>query len=238
MIKKDLCLDSHLLAPFLMSLPSFVREKMVRDKLRHSSAVGGLLKLSKTKSNQISHWKGNLSLKHPLFYPKEALQNCAHSFSNGFNIGFFKVFCTRSCMSISLTSFDHGQYPWGRHQHRGAMAFLCKSLGIASFARNTCLPTHLLIGLIYFKILSLEEILSYHRPFVKNMLSSQHMREDIPTIMSFLKRFQLKNKVCFRSVVFIPDQGFVLLSRYFGNISKQNIFLIHRHQHFFLGLEI
>ena len=219
-----------------MSLSEFVQEKVKKEKIRHSVAVQGLLKLSKTRVTQSKQSFRVPPQSYLVFYPKNALSNSPHSFKNGYNTGSFKVFCTRSHRQISLTSFDHGQYPWGRNQSKGAMSFLCKSLGIISSAQNTCLPTHILIGLIHFQIISVEEILAHHSLFIKNMLSSQHMLEDTPAIMAFMKKLHITDKVCFRSIVYIPEQGFVLLSRYFGNFSKKHIFLVHRNHHFFLGI--
>ena len=180
-------LDSHLLAPFMMSLSVFVQEKVQKDKIRHSLAIEGLLKLSKATTSKIKQSALVPHSNRRIFYPKNTLSDSPHSFKNGYNTGSFQVFCTTSRGHISLTSFEKGQYPWGRNQFTGAMAFLCSHLGITSAAQNTCLPTHIIIGLIYFKIITIEEIIAKHSLFVKNMLSSQHMREDIPTTNALLK---------------------------------------------------
>ena len=74
------------------------------------------------------------------------------------------------------------------------MAFLCKKLNICSGARNTCLPLHIIVGILFFNIITLNELIRQHGTFVRDMLSSKHMREDGPTINAFLKRLGYSKK--------------------------------------------
>ena len=229
-------LDSHILGPLLLSLPTLIKERQTRNENNLSVAVSGLLKLSVPDQQKAKFSrKRNLSELYPIYFPKSHLATTPHAFCKNFNTGIIQIICPVHSKKISLRSYDHGQYPWGRSKSRGAMAFICRKLGISSNSCNTCLPLHIIIGLLFFKVISLREIVTKFSKFVKNMLSSQHMRELGPTINAFLTKFKIKEKVCFRTIVYISDK-FIPLKNYFGSFDKQHIYLIHRHNDFFLGI--
>ena len=139
-----------------------------------------------------------------------------------FQHSIMKVYCNLDRKEIALRCYDHGQYPWGRHQKQGLMAAICLHLGINTEARNTCLVLHIFIALLYHNIVTVSNLLKKHRTFVKNLLSATYMREDIPTLKAIFKRFNIKDKVCIRRIVHFSDKGFVLLNDYVGNFNGQH----------------
>ena len=158
-------------------------------------------------------------------------------YKDGYNIGRIAVTCNLSNQMISLQCYDHGEYPWGRHKTQGAMAILCKKLKVNDSASNTCLPTHIIISLLTNKLVTINELVTKYKTFTKHLLSSSHMREDGPTINAILKKFNLMKRICIRRI-FTPSAGsFVLTNHFFGVYGKPQIFLIHRRNHFFLGLQ-
>ena len=117
------------------------------------------------------------------------------------------------------------------------MAFLCQKLGIlpGSNVQNTCLPLHVLIGIIDNDIMTVDQILSSHRSFVYGLLNSTYMRDGYPTLAKMFRVMQLDGKVCLRIIDKIEHNTFTLLDRYFGDIRKKNIYLAHVPWHFFLS---
>ena len=115
-----------------------------------------------------------------------------------------KVVYNRTRKVLTLTCYDHGQFPWGGQQTQGDMAMSCRELNIPSSARHTYLPLHLLIVIMYLKLASLDHLITTHKTFIKKVLSSNHMRDDQPALISFLKPLQLTYKICIRSIVCLP----------------------------------
>ena len=117
------------------------------------------------------------------------------------------------------------------------MAILCQKLGIShrSNVQNTCLPLHVLIGLIDDGIITLEEILDKHRVFLHGLLNSRSMRDGYPTLTRMFNVMDLHDKVCLRIIDKIEFDKFTLLDRFFGDIRKRKIYLVHIPWHFFLG---
>ena len=116
------------------------------------------------------------------------------------------------------------------------MAILCRKLGIlyGSNVQNTCLPLHVLIGLIDNGIITVDEIFSKHRALVHGLLNSRSMRYGYPTIAKMFRVMELKEKVCLRIIDKIEYNTFTLLDRFFGDIRKKKIYLAHVPWHFFL----
>ena len=71
---------------------------------------------------------------------------------------------------------------------------------------------------------------------MKSILASCHTRDDIPTIKAIFRKLKFDDKVCLRQVLYISTEGFVLLNDFYGEVSKPTIYLMHRTNHFFLGL--
>ena len=100
--------------------------------------------------------------------------------------------------------------------------------------RNTRLPLHVTIGLLEQKIISIDDVVIKFRYFLITFLSSAFMRDAIPTIMSFVKKMELADKVCMRIVNSIDVGNFALLDRYFGKVTEKKIYIAHSYLHFFL----
>ena len=114
---------------------------------------------------------------------------------------------------------------------------LCQKLGIRSDSnvQNTCLPLHVLIGLIDNNVLTVDEICSKHRALVYGLLNSRTMRDGYPTFAKMFRVMELEEKICLRIIDKIEHNTFTLLDRYFGDIRKKSIYLAHVPWHFFLG---
>ena len=117
------------------------------------------------------------------------------------------------------------------------MALLCRKLRIQQTASNTCLPKHIIISPIPNKLIDVDSIVKNHSRFTKHLLSSNHLREDAPTVNAMLKRFKLSQKVCIRRIISSSVGGFVLINDFFGTDGKLPISSIRRHNHFFLGIQ-
>ena len=184
-----------------MSLRSIIKKRRLNEKHRLQIAAEGLLKLSKTKNSPTRYPEKSFNT---FFFPKKDFVADTYSFNNSFNTGTINVFCSLQSVGHSLICFDHGQYPWGRHREIGIMATICRNLQISNRARNTCLPLHIIVGLLLHEIISLRDILHLHPKFIRNMLSSRHTRESTSTINAFIRKFNLSKKVCFRTIVGCP----------------------------------
>merc|ERR1711994_813143 len=127
----------------------------------------------------------------------------------------------------------------GRSKSKGAMARISSTLGISPScgARNTCLVTHILIGLIDKKIFTARKLVTNFGNFLKNLLSSAHMRDNTPTIKKLFRKLNIYKKICLRRIAHVPTVGFVLINELYGDINKPSIFLMHKGNHFFLGLQ-
>ena len=170
-----------------------------------------------------------------IFFPFSQWDNGQHRLAKGYNIGLINVYCHLTSRKLQLHCYDHGQYPWGRHKSRGLMAHICKVLQVNESARNTCLALHIFIGLLRKKIITPTTIIEKHKTFVKNLLSSNFIREDSRTVLAILKRFKLQTKICIRRIVYIGDK-FMLLNDYFGDFKGLKLYLVYRCSHFFLGV--
>ena len=117
------------------------------------------------------------------------------------------------------------------------MAILCRKLGIlyGSNAENTCLPRHVLISIIDNDVMEVDDIVSKHASFVKGLLSSRTMRNGYPTLDKMFRVMKLHNRICLRIIDRIEQDEFVLLDRYYSNIKKKTIYLVHIPWHFFLA---
>ena len=155
----------------------------------------------------------------------------------GFHVGKFTAYCPLSQTLDPYVCHDHGQYPWGHSHTKGAMAILCQKLGIRSDSnvQNTCLPLHVLIGIIDNGIMTVDEICSRHRAFVRGVLNSRTMRDGYPTVAKMFRVMDLEDKICLRLIDRIEHNTFTLLDRFFGDIREKKIYLAHVPWHFFLA---
>ena len=215
-----------------MSLKSLVKSRRDREDQRLQDAAQGLLKLS--THSKVNYNSTTIFPVYP-YFPDLKSCSASYSFKNGFHTGEITVHCNLSSKKYHLSCIDYGQYPWGRNRQKGTMAWVCKQLNINTTARNTCLPLHILIGLLHKRILCPQDLTQTHKTFVKNMLSSKYPRTYSRTIKAFLKQFKISNKVCFRSIVFV-QKNFILLNEFDGSSISQPIFICHHTNHFFLGI--
>ena len=171
------------------------------------------------------------------FLPAAYLDYGPHRLINGFHVGKFTAYCPLSRTFDSYVCHDHGQYPWGHSHVKVSMVMLCQKLGIRSDSnvQNTCLPLHVLIGLIDNNVLTVDEICSKHRALVHGLLNSRTMRDGYPTVAKMFRIMELEEKICLRIIDKIEHNTFTLLDRYFGDIRKKSIYLAHVPWHFFLG---
>ena len=96
--------------------------------------------------------------------------------------------------------------------------------------QNTCLPLHITIGLLELKIISVQDVVNKYGKFFRIFLGSSYMRKGVPTIMSFIKKLKLAEKICIRLINAIEVNNFTLLDRYFGNLlRKQSILHTQRY---------
>ena len=117
------------------------------------------------------------------------------------------------------------------------MAIVCQKLGIryGSNVRNTCLPLHVLIGIIDNGIMDIDELVDKHRPLISQLLNSRSMRDGYPTIAKMFDTLGINDKVCLRIIDKIDYDTFTLLDRYFGDITKKVIYITHVPWHFFIA---
>ena len=192
---------------------------------------------SSNTPTQVSKSSATKYLK--IYFPAATLRAKRYRISKGYHVGPVLVSCSHHNKKIRLQCFDHGQFPWGRSRSKGAMARICKSLGISpsSGIRNTYLATHIFIGLLFKKIFTAEDLVSIFGKFMISLMSSNYKRDDTPTIKAIFRKLKLDGKICLRQVIHIPTEGFVLMSDFYGDLNKPTIYLMHKADHFFLGLE-
>jgi len=228
-------------------IPSSLKIRPSRLSLPQTTVMklAGLASAESKKRTSVSSTKAltqatkNQLKKYPkIYFPAATLRAKRYRISKGYHVGQVLVNCLLQNKEIRLQCFDHGQFPWGRSRSKGAMARICNSLDISRLtgARNTCLATHIFIGLLHMKIFSAEDLVRTYGSFMKSILASRHMRDDIPTIKAIFRKLKLDDKVCLRQVIYISPEGFVLLNDFYGEVSKPTIYLMHRTNHFFLGL--
>ena len=171
------------------------------------------------------------------FIPPEFIDYGAHKLFKGFHVGKFTAYCPLSQTFDSYVCNDHGQYPWGHSHVKGAMAIVCQKLGIryGSNVRNTCLPLHVLIGIIDNGIMEIDELVDKHRPLISQLLNSRSMRDGYPTIAKMFDTLGINDKVCLRIIDKIDYDTFTLLDRYFGDITKKVVYITHVAWHFFIA---
>ena len=171
------------------------------------------------------------------FFPPEFEDYGPHRLSKGFHVGRFTAYCPLSQTFDSYVCRDYGQYPWGHSPVRGAMAVLCRRLGIlyGSNVENTCLPLHVLTGLIDNDVIEIDDIVRRHYNFVKGLLNSRTMRDGYPTLAKMFNVMELQDKVCVRIIDRIEQDEFVLLDRYYGDRQKKTIYITHIPWHFFIA---
>ena len=193
--------------------------------------------MSDTRLLQASCVQAPNKSKTPILYsflPAAYIDYGPHRLIGGFHVGKFTAYCPLSQTFDPYVCHDHGQYPSDHSHTKGAMAILCQKLGIRSDSnvQNTCLPLHVLIGIIDNGIMTVDEIFSRHRAFVRGLLNSRTMRDGYPTVAKMFRVMDLEDKICLRIIDRLEHNTFTLLDRFFGDIRKRKIYLAHVPWHF------
>ena len=120
------------------------------------------------------------------------------------------------------------------------MEFLAYEMGITANTGvcNTCLGTHLTIGLLQSGVISVSSLMQSHMSFMFNYFHSTEMRDFEVGVPDFMYHMQVMDKSCVKVIQHHPGGDFVNLPDIFGNIARPKIILIHSINHFFLGKEI
>ena len=143
-----------------------------------------------------------------------------------------------NAFKCSFSAHDHGQYPWGRDRHAGALASLCNLLCITSSdnVRNCCLFIHLLIAILEAHLFSVDDLFNSFEPFLRKFLVSTSMRTDVEVVPEFLDTLKLRNKIIVRGIFLHTDGIFYLCSEFFCNPkAAHGIFIAFSQNHFFLA---
>ena len=220
--------------------PSVIRRNFFPAHVKRVQKDRSMVPVSKSPAhvaNFVRHPPVQTMAKAYSFLPVDFTDYGPHRILRGFHIGKFTAYCPLSQTFDSYVCNDHGQYPWGHSHRRGAMALLCQKLRIkyGSNVRNTCLPLHVLIGMIDNDIINIDELAGKHRAFIHGLLSSRTMRDGYPTIKKMFRVLQLEKKVCLRIIDRIEHDTFTVLDRYFGDLRRKTIFIAHVPWHFFLA---
>ena len=83
--------------------------------------------------------------------------------------------------------------------------------------------------------MDIDEIFSKHRVLVKGLLNSRTMCDGYPTLAKMFSTMDLEGKSCLRIIDRIEQDEFVLLDRYYGDISKVKIYIAYIPWHFFIA---
>ena len=144
--------------------------------------------------------------------------------------GTFQAYCSFSGKWLSFTALDHGAYPFGRSHKKGALAALCRLLGITtrSGTFNCCLFTHLLVAVLELKLFTVADLYVSFTPLVKKHRFSLTLRDDDITIKEFLATLKLEDKVFIRTIrrAGIDDNYYMSLET-FGNPRGHGIYLAY-----------
>merc|ERR1712001_452013 len=164
--------------------------------------------------------QGPRHYKVDMFIPMKYIHYGPYRQIDGFHTGQFSAYCPIAKSFGNYVCYDYGQYPWGHSRVDGTMAYICSKLGITLMpnVRNTCLPLHVTIGLLEQKIISVDDVVIKFREFFITFFSSSFMRDGRPTIMSFIRKLNLADRVRIRIVNSIGVGNFPLLDRYFGKL--------------------
>ena len=171
------------------------------------------------------------------FSPPDPVVLKEFSTTGNYNSGVFWAFDVIIQKWVSFSAHDHGQYPWGRDRNSGALASLCKLLGIVSSdnVRNCCLFVHLLMAILEAHLFSVDDLFNSFEPLLRKFLVSNTMRTDIEVVPEFLDTLKIRHKIYVR-FIFLHDDGiFYLCSEFFGNPKAHGILLAYSKSHFFLA---
>ena len=168
------------------------------------------------------------------FLPAKYESYGPHTLIDVFHVGKFTAYCPISQTFSSYVCNDHGQYSWGHSASRGAMAVLCRKLGILydSNTQNTCLRLHVLISIIGDDVMGIGDIVNKYGNFVKGLLSSRTMQDGDPTLTKIFRVMKLDDSICRGIIDEIDQDDFVLLDNYYGNIKKKTMYIVHVPCHF------
>ena len=115
--------------------------------------------------------------QNKIFFPLNWLKLEPYQQNSFLNRGIFTSYWGRFDAFYRFLAIDHGQYPWGRNRRLGTMAALSRSLKVNPKSCNTCLTIHVIIGLLQNDVITVNDLLKYHRCILFNYLNSTVMRD-------------------------------------------------------------
>ena len=110
-----------------------------------------------------------------VFYFSEIINPNIPLYWDDYFRGSFQIFCCTKNITCNFIAYDHGPYPWGRSNKKGALAALCCLLGINSRSGtfNCCCFIHLLAAILDLKLFKMEFLFRKHAPLLKKYMHSR-----------------------------------------------------------------
>ena len=153
--------------------------------------------------------------------------------------GHLRARCNSEEKTFSFLAFDHGAYPWGRSPSRGALASLCRLLGITteSGTFNCCCFIHILVAILDFGLVTIKDLFTKNEPLLRTYLSSQELRDDDVVINDVLHSLNLEDAIFVQTISRGIDNEYYLSPQIFGNCEGKGVFLVFdaSKKHFFLA---
>ena len=154
--------------------------------------------------------------------------------------GLLSAYCSIAKKWLTFLTFDHGAYPWGRSPLRGALAGLCRLVGISTNTGtfNCCLICHLLVAILDMDLFSIKDLYTSHLPLLKKYMVSKIKRDHDDVINDVLDSLNLTEKISVRTILRVGhDTNFSLSTKSIGNPNGKTVFLTFdgKKEHFFLA---
>ena len=175
-----------------------------------------------------------------IFFPEEDNLSSPLSWEDSYFKGVFTAFDAMNNTEISFAAFDHGALPWGRSSSKGALASLCRLIGITtkSGSFNCCCIIHLLVAIIEMDILTIDKLFIFHFDLLRKYLFSRVYRDADSVIKDVLEKLCISDKVFVRTISrYTTGKDYYLSHEVFGNCLGVGIYLVFSKEkkHFFLA---
>ena len=176
---------------------------------------------------------------HTIFYPEEDLTFSSLCWDGSYFKGLLSAFCDTVSKWFTFVVMDHGAYPFGRSPKKGALAALCRLMGITtkSGTFNCCCFIHLLVAFLDLNLFSIKDLYTSYEPLLRKYMFSRESRFYDAVINDVLLSLNLSEKVGIRIIFRSLEKVVQLSPYYFGNPQGIEIFLVHDREkkHFFLA---
>ena len=128
----------------------------------------------------------------------------------------------------SFMAFDHGAYPFGRSSKKGALAALCRLIGVTtkSGSFNCCCFLHLLVAFLDLNFFSMKDLYTSYEPLLRKYMFSRVPRYHTEVINDVLLSLNLVDKVFIRIIFCAPGKDALLSPEPFGNPQGKTIYLV------------